>query len=211
MVLLQVADQLAHLHDLARIEAHRRLVEDEDHRAVDESRREADPLPVAFREVPDRLFGDVRDEAGLERLADARRGVAARNAAEARPVRDVLADPHLRVERERLGEVAEMALGLERPGEDVDAGQGDPSRRRREEPRDHPHRGRLPGSVRAEEAEDLAILDAEADIVDGRCPEKRLRETLDFEHRMLGAARALDLRIRSAPRTRSEYSRRRVK
>ena len=72
VVLPQVADQLADLHDLPRVEADRRLVEDEDLRLVDERAREADALPVALREVADRLRRDVVDEALLERLVDAR-------------------------------------------------------------------------------------------------------------------------------------------
>ncbi len=51
MVPPEVPDQVADLHDLARVEPDGRLVEDEDLRLVDERAGEADPLAVPLREV----------------------------------------------------------------------------------------------------------------------------------------------------------------
>jgi len=55
--------------------------------------------------------------------------------------------------------------------------------RRRHEPGQDSHRRGLPGAVRAEKAENLAALDAERDVFDGRHPAVAFREVLDLDHR----------------------------
>ena len=46
-----------------------------------------------------------------------------------------------------------------------------------------PHRRRLAGAVGPEEAEDLALVDAEADVVDGGEAAVLLGEVLNLDHR----------------------------
>src|SRR5262249_8476163 len=91
---------------------------------------------------------------------------------------EVLLDGQIEVEGELLAHVAEPAfpgfgvLGdIERPtrtargsafGEHRGRAGG-----RREEPGEHPDRGRLPGAVRTEEAQDLPLRHLEADVVHG--------------------------------------------
>ena len=57
----ELAHELAHLADLVGVEPRRGLVEDDDGRPRDDRVREPDALPVALREVPDALVGDVED------------------------------------------------------------------------------------------------------------------------------------------------------
>ena len=66
----ELADQLAGLADLRRVEAGRRLVEDQ-HRGVREQRvGEPDPLAVALRQRADELPADVRQPAPLHDVVD---------------------------------------------------------------------------------------------------------------------------------------------
>ena len=48
--------------------------------------------------------------------------------------------------------------------------------------RDHAHRAGLARAVGTEEAEDLALLDAEADVIDSRDRPVAFREVLDLNH-----------------------------
>ena len=54
------ADQIAHLADLVRVEAGRRLVEDQERRVGDQRVRKADALSVALGELPDDPVAHVR-------------------------------------------------------------------------------------------------------------------------------------------------------
>ena len=51
MIAGELLDELARLDDLLRVEAGRRLVEDQHVRVVDERLRQADALPVALRQL----------------------------------------------------------------------------------------------------------------------------------------------------------------
>ena len=79
----------------------------------------------------------------------------------------VLPDGELPVERVRLRDDADQLLGGRGVPDHVDAGDEGPSRRRDDPGREHPGRRRLPGAVRAQEAEDLALVDREVQVVDG--------------------------------------------
>jgi hypothetical protein len=59
---------------------------------------------------------------------------------------------------------------------------GGGARRGGVEAEDHPHRGRLAGAVRAEEAGDDAGADGEAEVVDGELLAVGLGEVGDFDH-----------------------------
>ena len=94
----------------------------------------------------------------------------------------ILADRHVRVERRRFRQIAGPALGLDRLVEDVEARDDGFALGGRHEAGEDAHRRRLAGAVRAEEAEDLAALDAEADVVDRRDAAVAFREVLDLDH-----------------------------
>ena len=66
------ADQLAGLDDLLRVEAGRRLVEDQHVGVVQDRLGEADALPVALRQLVDQRRLHVADPALLDRVVDAR-------------------------------------------------------------------------------------------------------------------------------------------
>ena len=60
-------DERPDLDDLVRVEAARRLVEDEDVGIVQHRLREADALPEALRQLADQLAGDVAEAAAARR------------------------------------------------------------------------------------------------------------------------------------------------
>ena len=66
---------------------------------------------------------DVAEQAELDRAVDRLAGAAAAHALEPSAVGEVLAHAHLGVERDVLGQVAELAAGLDRFALEVDAGE----------------------------------------------------------------------------------------
>ena len=105
-------------------------------------------------------------------------GRLSRDAVQAGEEDELLEDLHPRVETALLGQVAE------RPPRQIGrrlAVPGDGARVRPQDVEHDPHRGRLAGAVRAEEAEDLARLDGEADPVEGLGLAEVLPEVGDLE------------------------------
>ncbi len=80
---------------------------------------------------------------------------------------EVLGDRQLAVERELLRHVADALARRGARRAQVDAGDAQRAAGRRQQAAEHAEGGRLAGAVGAEQAEDLAGLDLEADVVDG--------------------------------------------
>ena len=99
-----------------------------------------------------------------------------------RDERQVFDDAHVRIERRRFGKIPGAALRLDRLIEHVEARDDGFAVRGRHIARQNPHRRRLAGAVRAEEAENLAALDSEADVVDRRHFAVAFREVLNLDH-----------------------------
>ena len=72
MPVAQLADQGADLADLDRVEARRRLVEDQDVGVVDHRLGQPDPLAVALGELAEDPILDVPQPATLDDLVDRR-------------------------------------------------------------------------------------------------------------------------------------------
>ncbi len=149
-----------------RIDARGGLVEDQDLRLVQHRHRQRQPLPQAHGQ---RLGQGVevrfQAEAGHQVL-DALPRLLGRQVVQARMQHQVLADGHLAVQRESLRHVAELAPHLHAAGLDRAAEQRRRALRRRQQAGEHLHGGRLAAAVGAEEAEDLAALDRQGDVVD---------------------------------------------
>ena len=176
-------DQLADPHDLLGVEADRRLVEDEHLGIRDQRLGEPDALPVPLRQPRDQPVPHVGDLAALQHLADPAAPLAPADALHVRDEVEVRGDRHVAVERDVLGQVADPAPHLERLLEHVEAGHpGGPARGRHEAGED-PHGRRLAGAVRAEEADDLALLHGERHVLDGRNGSVVLGEAIDLDHR----------------------------
>ncbi len=143
-----------------RIEARRRLVHDQQRGLAHEHGNDPDLLAVAPRQLPD---PDRRVE--LEALGQLPPGIG-RQSPQRGQVAELLGRGQLtevaRLARQE-GEVA-MHIGRPQPAvEPIDLG---PAGRRPEEPEQAPDGGRLARAVRTEEAEDLALIDRQVDLLD---------------------------------------------
>ena len=159
-----------------RVEPGRRFIEEQDLRPMDQRHREVEstlhPAGVRVDSIVD--GGADVDEAdhGVHPGGD----VSA-----VQPVQATLQRKHLpagllavdRVVLQRHADAQADVTGLRR---DVEAGDGCRSRRDAEQCAQHLHRGRLTGTVRAEEAVDLAVRDVE----------------VDAGHRIVGAERSCE-------------------
>ena len=75
----QLPDQRVRLADLVRIQADRRLVEDQDRRPGEQRVRQADPLPVAARQRADDLRAPITEAGDADGVVDRRPPLAARD------------------------------------------------------------------------------------------------------------------------------------
>src|SRR5262249_30147413 len=108
--------------------------------------------------------------------------IGRRHALDLRDELQVFDDGHVGVERRRLGEIAGAALGLDRLIEDVEARDEGLAVGGRHVAGQYPHRRRFAGAVGPEKAENLASLDLEADVVDGRYGAVAFAEVLNLDH-----------------------------
>ena len=178
----ELFDQLPRLDNLFGIEAGGGLVEDEHIGVVNERLREADALPVAFRQLRALSIGHVGDARAFHHGLHALFALGDRDIFYLRDERQVFDDAHVRIERRRFGKIPGAALRLDRLIEHVEARDDGFAVRGRHIARQNPHRRRLAGAVRAEEAENLAALDSEADVVDRRHFAVAFREVLNLDH-----------------------------
>ena len=93
------------------------------------------------------------------------------------------------VEREALAHVADAPLDLLGLVRHVEAEHAARARGRREQPAQHADRGRLARAVRAQEAEHLALLDRQRDVVDRDEGAERAREVDQLDGRASGSRR----------------------
>ncbi len=117
------------------------------------------------------------------RSTQSRRGgeTLAGDVVEAGEERDVLFHREVAVEGEQLRHVADALLDLLGVGADVEPGHASVAGARREQAGEHLDGGRLAGAVGAEEAEDLALGDLEAHMVDGDEIAERAGEIADLD------------------------------
>ena len=155
------------LHLLAELEVERpeRLVEQQHARAVDERPGERDALALAAGQLA-RLARLVALEADHpERFGHAGDALCLGDLAHDQPVRDVVADGHVREERVVLEDRVDVAVERRDRG-DVGAVEQDPAGGRQLEAGDHAQGRRLARARRPEHREELAVADVEVDAVD---------------------------------------------
>jgi hypothetical protein len=103
----EVADQLAHLDDLGRVEAVGGLVQDQEAGLVEQRLGDRDPLAIAARQLADLEPPDGPEPEALDHALDRGAGGAPAQPLDARHERQELGDPHVVVERHVLGHVAD--------------------------------------------------------------------------------------------------------
>ena len=154
-----LADELLHLELRARVEARRRLVEQEQHRRGQQRPRERDLLLHAAREVLHRLVAAVGREADAgQDPRDLHARLARPHAVVARRVVQVLAGGHLleeaRLDRDAVDELAHRP----RLGEDVVPEHACAAAVVEEQRREQPDERRLARAVLAQDRDALAPL-----------------------------------------------------
>ena len=158
------AEHARHHVDGDRIEPRKRLVEHEHVRPEDECRGQLDPLLVAQAE---RLQLGVAPVGEPEPVQPAQRGLPgfrARHAVQLAEVGELLRHVHLGIQAAFLGHVADAAPGLERQGRAQPAHHAGI---RREHAQRNSHRCRLAGAVAPHEAEQLAGVNLEREVLEG--------------------------------------------
>ena len=164
---VQPGDLLLEVDPVLRVEARRRLVEEEDPRRVHQTDRDVEPSALAARQGrdrPHRLLGEVerRDElvgalVGLTPAHPERPGLA-----------DQLVAPALGVAgRVALADVADRAPHVAVLAHHVVPGDLGGAGGRWQEGGEHPQGRRLPGTVGSEERDELALGDLQIEAADG--------------------------------------------
>src|SRR3954470_4321126 len=196
-------DAVEELHDPDRgvgVEVAGRLVTDEQRRGVDERARDRDALLLAARQL-------VRERVRLVREADHREHLrhllANRRAALAlhlERVGDVLGGVAVRQQLEVLEDAADVAaqqrhLAARQPRE-VAPADHDPAVGRLELLQQQPDQRRLAGSRRADDEDELALVDAERDVAESDDVWLvDLRHVLEHDHRPRRGGRLRDRRL----------------
>ena len=183
-----------------RIDARCGFVQYQHFRAVQAGGGELQPLADAERQRGRFGVGDIHEVKLLQRFFN-RRLAARAEAVEAGVQREVLPHRQLFIERERLRHVADAhprrhAARIDRRAKQLRRAAG-----RLQQAGEHFHRRRFAAAVTAEEAEDFALLDGEADVVNRGEVAETLGEVVRFycgrqrrvrhERRQIQPARAL--------------------
>ena len=183
----RLADQREHLLAAGRVEPRRRLVEEDEHRVVDERLRELHALPHPGRVAADRPVALLEQADVAQRVRGAGAGLAARQAAHLRHVAEELRRRDVPRQAVVLGHVAE-------PGPDRDVARrvlperlGD-ALRRLEQAEEDADQGALAGAVRAEQPRDRPA-DLDVDPVEREHLPEPLRQPAGLEKHLHAADR----------------------
>ena len=169
-----------------RVEAGRRLVEQQQLGLVDQRAGDRDPPLHPARQRLDLARGPLGELHEVEQLGGAALALGPREVEVAAVDDQVLGDRELVVELVGLRHDAEA--GADRPAvrRRVEAEHPQRAGGRRRRAADHPHRRRLAGAVRSEEPERLAAVDLDVDPVDGREVAEPLDEPARFDQGFAG-------------------------
>src|SRR5665647_1099850 len=174
---VQLVQDLPERQPALRVQTGRRLVEEEDVRAMGDAARDHEALGHAAGQRVHARLGAVGQAELLQQLVGASAGVAGARAEIPAVVVQILRDGQAAVEGVGLRHDADHLLGQRRMRDDVDAAHAGAACRRDHARRQHADGGGLTGAVRPEQAEDLARLHAQVERHDGMdVAGERLRE-----------------------------------
>ena len=177
----KLVDQVPELAAADRVDARGGLVEEDDRRLVEDRAAQGQPLLPAAREDGRRLAAVPGQPRHFDHPLLPRPFLFPRDAVDAAVEVDVLLDGEVLVEREFLAHVADVGFDLFGLGADIEAGHGARAAAGAEDAAEHADGGRLARPVRAQEAEDLALLDLEADAIDGHEVAEPLFQVVDHD------------------------------
>ena len=181
VVSAEALDEVADLDDLLRVKADGGLVQNEDRRVAEQSLRNADTLLVALRQVADDTSVDVVNLRQAADLADMLLAVEL-DALQLIHEVEVLFDRHIHVKRRQLRQVADELFHFVRVFQGIFALYRDRTARGGKVPGDDIHGCGFTCTVRPEEADDGALFNREADIVQRGICTVALREVFDLDH-----------------------------
>ena len=125
----QLADDVPHADAARRVQAGRRLVEEQHRRAHHEARRQVEPAAHPAAIGASHAVGGVGEVEAVEQLGRPRPRLAAGQAAQPADHHEVLAPGQHLVDGRRLRGDADVALDLRRLGDDVEPGDPRPAQR----------------------------------------------------------------------------------
>ena len=161
----QACDHVEQLVPDARVEADRRLVEEEHLRLREQRTRDLEPATLAAAVPVDGPVDEVGDPERVRELGDPRLRNVRLDSPQAGVDVEVATAGQRAVDDRILEDDAACPPGCERLGRDVEAREARRARRGRDRRRQHPDRGRLACTVGAEQAEDLSGGDLEVDAL----------------------------------------------
>ena len=178
----QLLDERAHGPQLVGIETDGGLIEDDQIGLVHQRVGQPDTLPIALGQLSDDALLDVLESALLDHPVDALPAATDPQALEPGAELEVVADPHVDVQRVVLGHVADAAAHLVGLVEHVEPRDADGAARRRHERRQDAHGRRFAGAIRPEEPDHLPAAHREGNPIDRRASGVSLREVRDLDH-----------------------------
>ena len=164
-VAVQLGDLDARLAAQRRVEVGQRLVEQEDLGRTHDGAADRDPLALAARQVLRRAVQVLRQVQDLGRAADLLLDLGLVDVGQPQRKRHVVGHAHVRVQRVALEHHRQVALARRQLGDvapvELDAAAADLG-----QPGDHAQQRRLAAARRADEDDELALLDRQVHALD---------------------------------------------
>ena len=154
----------------AHVDVGEGLVEEQHPGVAEHHPREFRALPLAHRKLADPTLPVVRDPEQRQGPFNLHRDVVGRDAGHLGEEREVPSDGDLLVREGNVDEDPQLPAHLVGGGTDVDAADCCRSGVGLGEPREDPQASRLARAVRPEQAEHLAFLDFQRDLIEGADP-----------------------------------------
>ena len=148
-VALEADDQIAHLADLARIQARDRLIEDDELGLVDDRLGDADPFAVPQGQLGDHAVGDIGDVALLEHTRQAREDFSLGHPLELPDILDEVGHPHVAVKRRLFWQKPDARADAVGRLKQVNPADAHAARAGQQKPREDLERGRFSSAVEA--------------------------------------------------------------
>ena len=149
---------------------------------MDQRLSQADALPVPLGKLAHQQVADITGGRPFQDRVHAPRNLLLGDALDRSHEAQEVANLHLWVQRWRLGQVPDALLDFNRILANIEARDARRPVGRRQKAGQDAHRRSLPGSVRAEEAYDLAALDLEADVRDSGLGSVAFGDAFNLNH-----------------------------
>ncbi len=157
--LADLADQLAHFHNLTRVETNRRLVEDQHFGAMQKRLSESHALTHPFGKIADISIGAVKQADHLQRFIHALIHVG--DVAQLAHELQIIEHDHIGIQRNCFGQIAHALANLKRLFHHIVSRDNRFAIGWRHIARENTHGRCLARAVRTEKADDLALLSVE--------------------------------------------------